>query len=238
MPGPSNQTDALIELIEGFRSELESEIPRRLHRASGDSGADYTQQHVARKVNGRKGPGTTGLPFTGQFARYLGHSEEYGYEFIAAASFDEIAAYCRSKHVDSAGAMLHATGPTDSLCKRMAVAVVEMRQPVAFVAAQEGIGIFNVRTHLVDVLRHAEKWRGKKREAATAHDEDMEPVSLNDMLRRQHNEAFEERVWNRTRAAHVDWRGEPLLPEWEVERVRRLEQHRKLGCPECMTRAA
>ncbi len=217
---------ALAELIEDFRAELEAEVPVKLHQDSGESAGEFSAD-VTRKTNGH--PATwTGLPFTSQFERYLGHSENYGFEFIAAASFDEIAAYCRSHHDES-----HADkGPTSSTCRRLAVAVVEFRQPLAFVAVQEDLGIFAVRKLLIDVLTHAAKWRERKRDRAVEHDTAEEPSSLESTLRRQHDEAREQRVWNLLRIRH------PYLPDWEFERGRRLEQHVKLGCYECMSRAA
>lgn len=221
-----SETEALVELIEDFRDEIEAEMPLKLHQDSGESAADFLSD-AARKTNGH--PATwTGLPFTPQFERYLGHSENYGYEFIAAASFDEIAAYCRSHHDES-----HAVGgPTASMCRRFSVAVVELRQPLAFVAAMEGTGIFAVRKLLLDVLGHAAQWRERKRNHVVALDEESDSFSLEQHLRRQHDEAREQRVWNLMRLRH------PYLPDWDYERGRRLEQHIKLGCPECMTAVA
>ena len=217
---------ALAELIEDFRAELEAEIPVKLHQDSGESTGTFTPD-VTRKTNGH--PATwTGLPYTAQFERYLGHSENYGYEFIAAASFAEIAAYCRSHHDESHGDR----GPTSSLCRRVAVAVVEMRQPLAFVAVQEDTTIFAVRKLLMDVLTHAADWRLKKQAMAAAHDEQEEPPSLDEMLRRQHDEVREQRAWNLMRLRH------PYLPDWDFERGRRLEQHVKLGCRECTSMVA
>ena len=232
-----SEDHALAELIEDFRAELEAEIPMRLHPGLG--GGKHTKggpaeseyepgEPIERRWNGGGRVGWTGLPFTPAFQRYLGHSENYGYEFIAAASFDEIAAYCRSKHDESHSA----GGPTASTCRRIAVAVVELRQPIPFVAVQEDVGIFAVRKSLLDVLRHAERWRQMKRDRAVAHDTADEPASLDMTLRRQHDEAREQRVWNLLRLRH------PYLPDWEFERGRRLEQHIRLGCSECLTKAA
>jgi hypothetical protein len=226
----------LIELIEDFRAELEAELPAQLHTTSGESGSDWRLVADQRRTNGH--PATwTGLPFTAPFMRYLGHSDQYGAEFIAAAAMDEIRDYCRSHHDPS-----HFDAePTTSLCRRLAVAVVEMRQPLSFIAAQEGIDRFLVHQHLLDVLRHAEKWRLNRRETIADRDTQAQAALDNpiaETLRRQHNEPYERRVWDRMRLRHKDWRGEPLLPEWEVERERRFAQHRKLGCSECLQEAA
>lgn len=221
-------TDELVTLIEDFRADLEAEIPKRLHLRTGDVGAEYATVTTRRSQSGATG--WTGPPFTGSFLRYLGHPDEYGYEFIAAAAFQEIAAYCRSKHDES-----HCVGSTDSLCRRLAVAVVELRQPLAFVAAQEGIGIFAVRRHLVDVLKHAEEWRRKRMDAASLSDQQRQESAddpIGTMLAQQHLEGIEERVWARLRAKY------PELPEWTVEQERRRIQHRRLGCPRCMVDVA
>lgn len=220
---------ALVELIEDFRAELEAELPAKLHTNSGESGADYGTS-ATRRTNGH--PATwTGLPFTGSFLRYLGHSEQYGAEFIAAASMDEIRDFCRIHHDESHWSQ----GPTASLCRRLAVRSVEARQPLTLIAVREGLTLFATRKLLTEALRHAEEWREARRKAISAIDtaaQEQQADPIGETLRRQHNEAQEERVWERMRLKH------PYLPEWRVEQTRRLEQHRKLGCPKCLMQAA
>jgi len=219
----------LVALIEDLRTDLEAEAPVKLHQNSGEPVGEDDGK-AARKTNRPAATGWTGLPFTPQFERYIGHSEQYGFQFIAAASIDEIAGYCRSHH----DASHSEDGPASSTCKRLVVAVVEMRQPVRFVAAVEDMTIFDVRKFLLDVLRHGADWRGDKKSLATAIDTPAAPSldPVGDLLRRQHQEASEEVLWNRLRLQH------PYLSEWETEREHRAEQHRRLGCPACMTAAA
>lgn len=237
--------DRLADLILDFREELETEVPLRLHPtpkhgkstkgapadpAPDDDPADYVASGYRSAIGSARPLGWTGLPFKPAFQRYIGHPDEYGYEFIAAASFEEIRDYCRSKHHEEH----HNPQPFGSLCKRMAIAIVELRQPLSHVASVEGLGIFAVRKHLEDVLSYAASWREQKKKMAIDHDTaaDVPADPIGDMLRREHDEAHEERLWNRLRARY------PKMPEWEVERARRIEEHRKLGCPRCMTIAA
>jgi hypothetical protein len=242
-------SDELVDLIVAFREELESEIPVKLHPGpsrtgkrtvgmpAGDMGGRRSSA-LAVTAGGSMDYGWTGCPFRPSFQRYLGHSDEYGLEFIAAASFDEIAAWCRINHDES---HWDRTNPAVSLCRRLAVAVVELRQPVSFIASQESQTISNVHHFLKEALAHAAEWRGNRRRTAAERDEDAQRQiddPINETLRRQHNESHEQRVWERMRKRHLKPDGESLLPTWEFERERRTEQHRKLGCPECMTRAA
>ena len=221
----TNEQQALVTLIEDLRDELATEVPIRLHE-DRDLGFESGGSRRGTNVPGRIG--WTGLPFTRDFERYLGHAENYGYEFIAAGSVDEVGGWCRAHHPDHLG-----DKPTSSLCKRLVVAVVEMRQPLRFAAVQEGLTLFAARKYLVQALLHAKEFRDGKRVAAAHSDTVTAPSKdpIGDMLRRQHDEARERLVWERMRLRH------PILSEWDKERERRQKEHRSLGCPRCLSEA-
>lgn len=239
-----SDSHVLADLIEDFRIELEAEIPLCLHPSpppvgkrtrgmpAGDMGAFRASANPPSVSVLGVDYGWTGWPFHPRFQRYIGHPEDYGYEFIAASAFEEIVVWCRINHDES---HWDRDDPAVSLCRRIAVAVVDIGQPLAFVANQEGQTLYNVRQFLLASLKHAAEWRETRRKSVTARDEDAQRQTddpISETLNRQHNEAHEQKVWARMRIRH------PYLSDWDAERERRQEQHRKLGCQECMSKVA
>lgn len=219
----------LSAMIVRFRAELAGELPIKLHEFASNGrhskggaaeGEVSTGAPVERRMQHRPGDiGMTGLPFSRAFDRYL--SGQHGGEFIAADAFTEIRDFCRREHWREQHT---AENPFAwNLCARIAIAAVELRQPLAFIAEQEGIDLWLARNLLTTALEHAEKWREDRRKGVIIGDESRkqldEAEAIPVLLAREHRVEDEERVWELWRAKF------PYLRPWESELDRRRAFH-------------
>ena len=228
----------LDELIRELRSELEAEIPLKLHagapaggrhtRGGAAEGEESTGQPVERRM--QHGPGfigETGLPFSRQFDRYL---NSHGGDFLAADSFTEIRDHCRRSHWRE-----QHTGDNPyawNLCARLAIAAVELRQPLPFIADAEGIDVWLARNLLTAALEHARQWRRDRRAGIIIADESRLQLDVAEalpvVLAREHSLSQERKVWDLWRERF------PYLPDWDTEAKRRRAYHAAhcyQGCP-------
>lgn len=211
-----------------LRAELMSEVPTRLHESAGLGKGRSTKGGAAGDLGGIefgnvpakvRASGWTGLPFTREFQRYL--SDQRGADFIADDSFAEIHAWCRREHWREQHV---ADDPFAwGLCARLAIAVVELRQPIVFVAEREGIDRWLVKRLLTDALVYAKRWRAERRKGVTIHDESRshigEAEALPIVLGREHLLDRERAVWEGLRRVY------PFLRSWESELERRRSFH-------------
>ena len=226
----------LSALVLELRRELAGELPLKLHASapaagrhtkggpaepsSDDAPADRPKGHYYQ-------PGMTGLPFSRQFDRYL--SGEHGGDYLATDSFTEIRDHCRKEHWRE----LH-TGDNPfawNLCARIAIAAVELRQPLAFIAEREGIDLWLARNLLTDALEYARQWRVDRRKGIIIGDESRKQLdtaeALPIVLAREHSVADEQKVWELWRERF------PYLRSWESELNRRRAYHALHCSPSC-----
>lgn len=236
----------LDDLIRELRAELAGELPLKLHAASPANGrhshggaaepsGDDIEPEYARPVGRYYDPGMTGLEFSRAFDRYL--SGNHGGDFLASDSFDHIRDVCRRDHWREAH-----TGDNPfawNLCARLAIAVVELRQPIAFIADAEGIDVWLTRNLVTTALTEARQWRDDRRRGVIIADESRreldEAEALPVVLAREHSLDHERKVWEL-------WRSKfPFIASWDAELVRRRAYHAKhcyAGCALLMGEAA
>lgn len=207
----------LTTLRDELRLELAGELPLRLHVGQGASPAEgrHTVQGRPEMTYGHM----TGLPFARQFDRYL--SGEHGGDFLASDCFAAIRDQCRKEHWRE-----QHTGPDPfawNLCSRLAIAYVELRQPVTFIAAVEGIDAWLVRNLLTEALKFARDWRSDRRRGVIITDESRKQLNESEalpvVLAREHDVEHEARVWELWRERF------PYLRSWDSELVRRRAFH-------------
>lgn len=212
-------TDALTAMRDELRLELAGELPLRLHAFQGSAPAEgrHTVQGQPMPTYGHM----TGLPFARQFDRYL--SGEHGGDFLASDCFAAIRDMCRKDHWRE-----QHTG-TDpfawNLCSRLAIAYVELRQPITFIAEAENIDAWLVRNLLTSALRYARDWRSDRKAGIAIGDASRkqldESEALPVVLAREHDVEHEARVWEL-------WREKfPYVRSWESELARRRAYHAK-----------
>ena len=207
---------SLPDLIAELRAEIAAELPLKLHQSSGESVSDDKGRAVRRKTNGH--PATwTGLPFSQAFDRFL---NSHGADYLASDSFTAIRDHCRANHWREQ----HGSDPFAwNLCARIAIAAVELRQPVAFIADAEGIDGWLTRNLLLQALEYARKWRQDRRAGVIIGDESRrqldEAEAIPVLLAREHSITEEERIWDL-------WRQKfPYLRSWDSELARRRAYH-------------
>jgi len=200
----------LPDLITELRLELAAELPQRLHagQPSGDTkDGEPNYGHM------------TGLPFSRAFDRYL--SGDHGGDYLASDSFTEIRDWCRIEHYQQKH-----TGEDPfawNLCARIAIAAVELRQPIAFVADSEAIDVWLARDLLTKSLGHARDWREGRRSGIVISDESRRQLDESEhlpvVLAREHSVEHERKVWEL-------WRSKfPYVRPWEAELDRRRAYH-------------
>lgn len=201
----------LNDLIREFRLELAGELPIRLHASvqsepTADGEPNYGHM--------------TGLPFARQFDRYL-NPYQHGGDFLAADSFTEIRDFCRIEHYQQ-----QHTGADPfawNLCARIAIAAVELRQPLIFIADSEGIDVWLARDLLTKALEHAQAWRQGRRAGIVISDESKKQLDESEhlpvVLAREHSVEHERKVWELWRAKF------PYVRSWESELQRRRAYH-------------
>jgi len=214
---------ALDDLIGELRREIAAELPLQLHQEYGEPMAEGVSGRVLKaRTNGGHSIGWTGLPFAHQFDRFL--SGDHGGDFLASDSFAAIRDQCRAQHWREGH-----TGEDDpfawNLCARIAIAAVELRQPLTFIAEREGIDTWLVRNLLTTALQLAHQWREDRKAGIRIGDESRLQLDLAEalpvVLAREHSVEHEQRVW-------VLWRAKfPYLPAWESELIRRRAFHAK-----------
>jgi hypothetical protein len=222
----------LDTLIAELRVELAAELPLKLHAYQPSNGrhthggaaepsGDDIEQEQPRPTSRYYNPGMTGLEFSRAFDRYL--SGNHGGDFLAADTFVHIRDECRRDHWREAH-----TGDDPfawNLCSRLAIAAVELRQPLSFIAVQEDIDVWLVRNLLITALQEAADWRADRRKGVIIGDESRrqldESEALPVVLAREHSIAHEQRVWELWRERF------PYVRSWESELQRRRAYHAK-----------
>lgn len=219
----------LERLIGDLRRELAGELPLRLHesastgrhtRGGAAEGEQSTGEPLERRMQHAPGfIGETGLPFSRQFDRYL--SDHHGGDFLASDSFAHIRDVCRRDHWRE-----QHTGDNPfawNLCARLAIAAVELRQPLSFIAAEEGIDLWLTRNLLTTALEEAATWRRDRRAGVIISDESRkqldEAEAIPVLLAREHRVDEEQRIWELWRAKF------PYLRSWDSELNRRRAFH-------------
>lgn len=200
---------SLDYLREEWCRELRGELPLRLHYAAvggkstkggaaGDlGGIEFGAVPPTHRSTGNGG--WTGLPFTRPFERYI--DGEHGGDFIATDAFAAVRDWCRREHWRES----HSTDNPFAwnLCARLVIAYVELRQPVPFIAAQEGLDLWLTENLLIGALRESATWRGSRRAGVVIGDESHkqlnESEALSVVLAHQHDLVYEEKVWNALR---------------------------------------
>ena len=223
---------SLPDLIAELRAEIAAELPLKLHQSSGESVSDDKGRPVRRMTNGH--PATwTGLPFSQSFDRFL---NSHGGDYLASDSFKAIRDHCRVNHWREQ----HGSDPFAwNLCARIAIAAVELRQPVAFIADAEGLDGWLTHNLLLQALEYARKWRLDRRAGVIIGDESRrqldEAEAIPVLLAREHSITEEERIWEL-------WRQKfPYLRSWDSELTRRRAWHATHcveRCPLLMSEAA
>lgn len=235
----------LDTLIIELRRELADELPLKLHASAPAGGkhshggpaepsTDDIEPDRARPIGGYYNPGMTGLPFSRAFDRYL--SGSHGGDFLASDSFTEIRDHCRRHHWREK----HTDNPTAwNLCARIAIAAVELRQPLSFIAEQESIDLWLTKNLLTTALEHAKQWREDRKVGIRIGDESRlqldEAEALPVVLSREHSLEAERKVWELWRERF------PYLRSWESELNRRRAFHGRHchdRCPLLMAEAA
>ncbi len=220
----------LDDLIRELRLELSVELPMKLHAASPANGkhtrggaaepsSDDIEPYQPKPVGRYYDPGMTGLEFSRQFDRYL--SGDHGGDFLAADSFEAIRDWCRIEHWREAH-----TGDNPfawNLCARIAIAAVELRQPLPFIADSENIDLWLTRNLLTAALEYASDWRRNRRAGIIISDESRreldEAEALPVVLAREHSIDHERKVWELWRERF------PFIRSWDEELNRRRAYH-------------
>ena len=225
-------TERLAELIKEWRLALAAELPIVLHKSVSGTGkhsrggpAEPTADDepigpdYAIDAEPYYNPGMTGLPFARQFDRFL--SGHHGGDFLASDSFVAIRDWCRLEHWRE-----QHTGDNPfawNLCARLAIAAVELRQPLAFIAASEATDVWDIRSLLIGALSYAQEWRADRRKGVIIGDESRLQLDTADtipvLLAREHHVEDEERIWKLWRTKF------PYLRSWESEMIRRRAYH-------------
>jgi hypothetical protein len=206
---PGRDVMTLSDLIAELRREIASELPLKLH-AGQQSPTEADEESFGHM---------TGLPFSRAFDRFL--SGNHGGDFLASDSFTEIRDHCRREHWREGHT---GDNPTSwNLCARLAIAAVELRQPLTFIAEQEDIDLWLVRNLLTSALEHAKEWREERKAGVRIGDESRlqldEAEALPVVLAREHSVIAEQRIWEL-------WREKfPYLRSWESELARRRAFH-------------
>jgi len=206
----------LAALISELRLELAHELPLRLH--AGQPSSSVTRDGIVETAYGH----ITGLPFSRPFERFI--DGEHGGDFLASDCFAAIRDdYCRPQHWREQHT---GSNPFDwNLCARLAIAAVELRQPLSFIAAAEDIDVWLARNLLTGALQFAADWRTDRRKGVVISDESRrqlnESEAINVALAREHSVIYEQRVWEAMRRQY------PFLPPWESELARRRAFHGK-----------
>lgn len=236
------------QLVADLRRELEAELPIKLHEYAPANGRhsrggpaepspDDIEPEPARPMGTFYNPGMTGLPFSRSFDRYL--SGHHGGDFVAADSITEIREWCRREHWREQHTSENPFAW--NLCARLVIAAVELRQPLLFIARQEGLDGWLAHNLLVGALQYAAQWRADRRKGVVIGDESRrqlnEAEALPVVLAREHHLGEEQKLWETLRKSNPCACGGALadhpiaphsfMPTWHDELRRRRAFHAK-----------